>query len=39
MPNTIDLNAFYTDAAHPDEAIAMMEADAVVPLGTTLWPA
>ncbi len=34
----MNLNDYYKDAVHPDEAHLIMNEQAVVPLGTCLWP-
>lgn len=36
--NEINLQDYYADVNHPDEAHQIMQNSAVVPLGTTMWP-
>lgn len=35
--NYNDLEQFYAEASHPEEAVEAMQATAVVALGTALW--
>lgn len=34
----MDLEKYYDEAVHPSEAHVIMSEQAVVPLGTCLWP-
>jgi len=38
MKEEMNLESFYAQVSHPEEAIQMMNDEAVVALGTALWP-